>query len=598
MSGRPIVLVTAIFVTLAAIVAACGPAAEPTATSAPRATATTAPAATATKPAEVKNRPLAVLSSPPPNPQAQKGGVFRTLSSEDPPDFGIWDSAVGSTFEVAIPVTDTLFDRNEFQPGKMEELLPNLAYDWWTDATGEKWTFKLREGAKFHDGAPFTCADVKFSLEVIRDARDATGSKLRRSPRGAWLGRVKDIRCPDASTVEIVTNGPLPSIPATLAVSSFAIMPKHIFEGKLELLIKQASPGVGAFMFESHTTTESVKLKRNPNYWNQPYPYLDGVWVVNVGSNTAMQSAMRVGRAELGSSSGLFTAGLREQLIAEGKIVVPRKEARDGFNGWQANWTRKPWSDPRFSLAMRCAIDSKKVIETAENGQTFEGPIFPLAETPGGSPWAVTKAEWMAVHPCHGPSGDAANMEKRRQIARDLLKDMGFTAENPAQPTSYTVGNDQVFIAVLNDLAQVGINVKFRSVTTNERYNIQTNGETDILQQGFATSRRDPDHWLYEQYYSTSDRNYGKYTNPEIDVLIDKQSRTLDVVERKKTINQIEKMLLRDNAKIVVRHSLTAPEFASWVKDVYWGEPGNSQNTSVKRARIWIDQAKMKQVLG
>ncbi len=617
MRGPKTLFLTGMVVAVALAGAACGPTAEPTATVKPQstgavtvaatattaatpttaaATATTRAAAVATATvAEAKVRPLPVLAMPPANPLAQKGGVFRTLNSREPEDFAAWESASGTVLAVGIVTTDSLLDRNEFEAGKSEQILANVAYDWWTDAKGTTWTFKLKEGVKFHDGKGMTCADAEFSLETIRDGRDATGATLRRSPRGAWLRRVTDIRCADDHTLVMTTDGPLASLPASLAVSSFSVMPKHVFEGHLQLTQTQAWPGIGPWMFEERKPTEYIKYKRNPDYWNKPYPYLDSYQFISTGSNTAAQAAMRVGRAETGAT---FPRATTEELIAQGKVYQPVKGVSDGFLGYQANWTREPWKDPRFSLALRCAMDSAKEIKTGEDGNGFEGPAFPLAKDEGGSEWAITEEEWKAVHPCHGPSGDEVNMEKRRQIARDLMGQMGFTAQNPAKPTSYREGTDRAWESLLEDLAKVYIVPQVRAVTNPQRYDIQTNADADILQQGFVTSRRDPDHWLYEQYYSKSDRNYGRYANAEVDALIDKQSKTLDKVERKKIINQIEKILLKDNAKIVVRHSQNNRIFATWVNDIYWGEPGNSQNTSVKLARVWIDQAKMKQVLG
>ncbi len=599
------------------LAAACGPAAEPTATTgaqptatkaaaatsttaAAAATATTAPAAaTATRPAAVATatvasarvHPIPIMGMPPQNPAAKKGGIFRDGSTAPVPDFGVWDSAVGTTLEVAVQTTDSLLDRNEFEPRKQDQILTNFAYDWWTNAAGTEYTFLLTKGAKFFDGKEVTCADVEFSLETLRDARDATGATLRRSPRARWLSRVKDISCPDPYTVSMKTDGtPLPSLPATLAVSSFAILPKHTFEGNLDLTWKEpAKNGMGTFIPNQYVPGEKVVFKRNPNYWNQPYPYLDGYESINFGSTTAGTAAFRVGRAEGGIT---LPPTIRKQLMDEGKMWQPVTGSSDGFTGYQANFTRAPWNDPRFSLAMRCAIDTAQVNATGNDGEGYEGPAGLPASDSGieGAPdWAITMAEWQAVHPCHGPSGDAANMEKRRQMARDLLAQMGFTAQNPAKPTSYYANPDRTFEVVQNNLALVGIQVQAKVVTTSERYEIQTNATMDILQQGFVTSRRDPDHWFYEQYFGTSDRNYGRYQNAEIDALIDKQSRTLDKAERYKIIKEIQLMLLKNNAKVAARVSQNTRAFAIWARDIYWNEPANNQNTAAKYARVWID---------
>ncbi len=602
---------------IGALLAACGPAAEPTPTSAPP-TPTTAAAPTATAAAaqatvqatptraaasaatatvaETRLRPVPVAAAPGPNPQAQKGGIYRRVDPRNIPDFGIWDSSNAITFQPAVPATDALLDTNEYEDGKREQLLASLAYDWWTNAAGTVWTFKLRQGVKYTDGVEMTCADAKFMLDTIRLGRDATGATLRQSPRGSLVRRIDETRCPDNYTLEVASKAPLPSLARTLAQASFAVLPRHVYEGHLDVWLKGVGPGLGPFMPKESTEAEVFKLKRNPNYWNQPYPYLDEFHLINPGSVTAAQAAFRVGRAE--DINGGMPKSVRDQMEKDGKIVVQGKFANDSVTFFQSNWTIAPWSDPRFSLALRCTIDTKKVIDTASNGEGFEGPHFPLARDPGGSEWAITEAEWKAVHPCHGPSGDAANMEKRRQIAKDLLAQLGIGPNNIAKPRSYMSQGNATWVSVLEDLKAVYIEPVMRIVNTDQQYVIQTSGDADIFSQGAVDSRRDPDHWLYAKYYSTSDRNYGKYRNAEVDILIDKQSQTLDKAERYKLLQQIEKQLLKDNAMIIGIHSYFARPLPVWVKDSYWGPPTNNQNTGAHYARAWIDQAKMKQVLG
>ena len=604
---------------LTLVLAACGPAAEATATSQPAAatattaapTATTAAVstattgqATATRPAgptatvaEEKIRPVPVVAAPPPNPNAKKGGIYRSLASDDPINFTIWDSANGNTLFGSVPTTDSLLDRNEFVPKKVEQLLPSLAYDWWTDKSATVWTFKLQQNAKFSDGKPFTCADAEFSLETIRDTRDATGATLTTSPRASWLRRAKDISCPDAYTLQVKTDGPLPSLPVTLAITTFAMLPKHIYEGHLDLMVKEPlKVGVGPFSFDSYRPTESYKLKRNPNYWQQPYPYLDEIHRLNVGSGTAVTSAMSVGRGEAGS----LPVTTRIQLEQQGKITVYGKEASDGFLGVEVNRQRTPWNDPRFSQALRCAINGEKVIQTAYGGLGYEGPAAPMPTTPGGSPWSISKEEWKAIGPCHGPASET-NMDQRRQMAKDLLAQMGFTASNPAKLKVIWRGDAQkeYWPPIEEDLRAIGLQMTVEYPANTQIYSKFTAGDFDIgTPASYATSRRDPDHWLYEQFYSTSDRMYSKYTNPVTDALIDKQSKTADPVERVKIIREVITALTKENAKIIVNHTYAASPFAAWVMDAYPGAPTNSQNTFAKFQRVWLDPDKQKQLGG
>lgn len=613
---------------LAALAAACGPAAEATpttesvgttatATTAAAPTATTAGAPTATTktsaptsvatvgqtgPAPtataVKLRPVTVNAAPAANPLAKRGGTYRQVSNTYPPDFGVWEGASGTIINGTAPRNDTLLDYNAWQPGKAEQLLPNIAYDWYTDSTGNKWTFLLKDGVKFHDGSAFTCADAKFTYETIRDSRDATGDELRTSPRALYLNRVKTISCPDATTMEIITDGPKPSLPSIFALGNFVLMPKAVFEGHLKDLQTKLGPGVGPFKVDKVVPGEGFTLVRNENYWNQPYPYMDAFEFTSLGSATATLSAFRVGRAETGASR--ISDEVARQLIESGRATKNAPNVENTFDGIQANWQRAPWNDKRFSQAMRCAMDSAEIIATAMNGNAVESPIWPLPEFPGGSEWGISKAEWKAISPCHGPTAET-NMEQRIKIAQDLMVQLGFGPNNVAKPNTYLwaphASLEADWPVVLAQFKKIYIEPVWNTVVTSVAYKKNTAGEFDINLWNFITARADPDTLLFEQYHSTSARNYGKYVNAELDAMIDQQSRTLDPAKRKDIVKQIDKILLKDNAKVWMYQSTDTTMTPTWVKDWHKTQPSN-QNTTSRLTRVWIDQELMKKVLG
>ncbi len=607
-----------------AIVAACSPVAEPTATvavtatTAPQATATSGVLATATKSsgtatpgsaptatvavvaptataADTRLRPVPVVTRPAANPNAQKGGTFRWLKSQtNPGDLSTLENI--SHFNTA-QAWDTLLNNNIYQDGKATELLPGLANDWWTDRAGTTWTFKLRQGVKFSDGKEMTCADVKFTLDTARTGRDATGKELRTSPRGALIRRVTDVRCVDGYTVEMKTDGPLPSLAASMSSTNFSILPRHVFEGNLKLLQTQLGPGTGPFILDELNQTEFIKYKRNPNYWDQPYPYVDALHHLFTGSTTAELAAFRVGRGEY---MGFYAPppGPRAEMVTQGRLIVKPGEFDHGLYYTQANWTKAPWNDKRFSLALRCAIDGEKVIKSVFNNQAVESPVFPLPEQSGASPWsAVTKDEWKALGPCYGPTGET-NMDQRRQVAKDLLAQLGFGPGNPARPVvpvSQPLANQ--WVSILDDLKAVGIEPKEEPIPSAQARFRFANGEFDLMEITVTSGFLDPDHFLYELFYSTSDRNYGRYTNAELDALIDRQSRELDPVKRRDLIKQASMIVLKDNLSIRYAYRLTPPYNVPWVMDHHLVFPF-TQTTWQQMKAVWIDQAKLKQIVG
>ncbi len=619
--GRSVALTVVVALSVALLAAACGPAAEATATTSSQPTATTATqptatqptattaAATATRPAstapagatatvaETKLRPYQVLTSPAPNPSAKKGGILVYGDNDVPPDFSMWESAVATTIHDVGAAHDTLLEVNSYEKGKNTQVLPNIAYDWWTDAKGTTWTFLLTKGIKFHNGQGMTCTDVKFSLDTIKDGRDSSGDELRRSPRAAYVRRVKEFSCVDPYTLRVVTDGPLNSLIVTLSSMNFSIMPKAAWEGKLDQMITTIGPSAGAFLFDKWVPGESLQFKRNPGYWRQPYPYLDAVHFNFMGAVTAVQSAYRVGRLDDIADSDLPRA-IRLDLEKQGKIIVDPLLATDSYSSWETNYRRQPWSDKRFMNAIRCAIDSKKAIDTGWNGEGFEAPVFPLKEYPGGTDYALTKEQWKAISPCHGPTAET-DMTKRMQMAQDLMKQLGYGPDKLARPVlPLQQGfSNQGWASVQQDLSKIWIEPQATVVTYAQAVEKASAGEFDMYSHGYITNRMDPDQWFYEQVYSTSDRNYGKYTNPEMDALIDKMSREQDPAKRKQMVDQLSTMWLKDDVKIFIRYGATAASYTPWVKDHFFSLPTNQQNR-YKFIRTWIDPEVKKQITG
>jgi peptide/nickel transport system substrate-binding protein len=548
---------------------------------------------------EVKLRPVAVAPTPPPDPNAKKGGLFVQPVTETPPDMGMWESAVGSTIGPVSPAYDGLLELNSYEEGKPGQILPNIAYDWWTDQAGTTWTFLLHKGVKFHDNTEMTCADVKFMLDTIRDGRDSMGSELRRSPRATYIRRVSDVSCPDNYTVLVKTDGPMNSLPATLASVQFAPMPKARFEGKLGDLVTEVGPAAGPFVFSQWIPGESLQFKRNANYWNQPYPYIDEIHTDILGSNTAVTAAVRVGRSDfVPTSNTSLPRSVYDPLAKEGKIVFQGLVVEHGFTSFTVNWLKAPWNDKRFAMAVRCAIDNKKAIATGEDGHGFEGPMLPLASDPGGSEWALTREQWKAIGPCYGLTEDT-DMAQRQQVARDLLAQMGFSPSNPAKPAMPLQSgiSTTIWPSVQADLKAVGIDPVPQVMTYAQALEKASAGEFDIYSHGYQTARHDPDQWFYELFYGTSDRNYGKYVNPEMEARIDAMSRESDQAKRRQMVNDIERQLLLDNAIIMVRHSARLNAWMPWVHNFYLTMPTNQQNR-LKFTRTWIDQAMRQQMTG
>ena len=135
---------------------------------------------------------------------------------------------------------------------------PDLAESWTISDDGLTYTFKLRKGLKFSDGSPLTAGDVKFSLERLRDKE---GSIM-----AGMFSVLGNIDTPDDRTVVVTLKQQSAPALAAFAMFSAAILPQQVVEERGEDF--GSNPvGAGAFMLEEWKRGESLKLVKNPHYW-------------------------------------------------------------------------------------------------------------------------------------------------------------------------------------------------------------------------------------------------------------------------------------------------------------------------------------------
>jgi peptide/nickel transport system substrate-binding protein len=149
--------------------------------------------------------------------------------------------------------------------------LPSLATSWTRSADGLTYTFKLAENVKWHDGRPFTAADVVFTTQVFL---------TEVHPRArANFARVDTVTTPDAHTVVYRLKEPFGPFLHCFEVSSCPIVPKHVYEGTdFRNNPANATPiGTGPFKFKAWVRGSHIELARNDEYWKPGQPYLDGI---------------------------------------------------------------------------------------------------------------------------------------------------------------------------------------------------------------------------------------------------------------------------------------------------------------------------------
>lgn len=224
-----------------------------------------------------------------------RGGTLVAVSSPGEPS--VLTDAFIQTGDVAV-ISTKIFDGlihigDRFNPE------PELASSWNESPDGKEVTFHLRPNVKWHDGVPFTSADVKFSFDEV-------WTKLH--PRGrSTFASVESVTTRDPLTVVFHLRNPSSVIFSALSSGESQILPKHLYQGT-DILTNpwNVKPvGTGPFRFKEWVRGDRIVLERNPDYWDKGKPYLEQLIFRILPDKTARYAAFDSGEIQYGALSAI-----------------------------------------------------------------------------------------------------------------------------------------------------------------------------------------------------------------------------------------------------------------------------------------------------
>ena len=204
--------------------------------------------------------------------EAQKqGGVLKIPHGDSPASMSILEEStiVAEGPMMAVFNNLVMFDQHVAQ-NSISTIVPDLATSWAWGDDGKTLTFKLREGVKWHDGVPFTAADVKCTWDMLTGK---SSEKLRVNPRKSWYRNLEEVTTNGDYEVTFHLKRPQPAFLALLASGFSPVYPCHVASRDM----RQHPVGTGPFKFGEFKPNEYIKVKRNPHYWKKGRPYLDGI---------------------------------------------------------------------------------------------------------------------------------------------------------------------------------------------------------------------------------------------------------------------------------------------------------------------------------
>ena len=244
------------------------------------------------------------------------------------------------------------------------QVIPGLAKSWDYDADTTTYTFHLEEGVKWHDGAPFTASDVKFTIEAIMDPENG-------SENAPNYEDVEEITVIDETTVSFKLTAPNA---AFLDYMAMAVLPKHLLEGEdmQESAFFRHPVGTGPYMLESWDEGQAIVLRRNGDYFKGA-ANIDRIIFKIVPDDNAQAMQMRSGELDM----ALLTPRDAENFEGEDGYAVYRMKTSDYrgilFNFWNPYWTENRDLIP----AICCGIDRQPIVDAVIRGHgiTAYGPL-------------------------------------------------------------------------------------------------------------------------------------------------------------------------------------------------------------------------------
>jgi ABC-type transport system substrate-binding protein len=443
-----------------------------------------------------------------------------------------------------VEVVSQVFDSLVALDPVTAELVPGAAESWETNDDASVWTFKLRQGAKFHNGREVVAQDFKYALERVADpaskseiAYHLDAIKGAKEVMDGTTKEISGIRVVDDYTLEITLNSPWADFGPVMAHPGFGPVPKEEVD-KDPAAFAEQPVGNGPFMMDGPWQHDQlIKVVRFDDYVGDK-ALLDGVnfqifkdeetaflefKAGNVDFTHIPPGQIAATTAEFGESDDGYTA-------APGKQVLIGKEMATYFVG--INVKIPPMDNPDVRRALSLAINREAINETVYEGirEIATGIVPPNA--PGAQPDGFPYAKY--------------DVEQAKQ----LLAKAGFP-DGQGIPTltlgvNSGAGHEEPMQLVQADLKAIGVNVELEATEFAQYLDARDAGKWPIYRAGWIADYPTEDNFLYPLFHTGSADNDSFYSNPEVDKALDEARQITDDQERYAALANVEKMIGED----------------------------------------------------
>lgn len=517
----------------------------------------------------VSNERAKGASSDDPSYVAQRGGQIIGSSRSQPRSFNrlMVRDQTSDTVSMLLQGRLVRINRATF------EVEPWLAEKWDASDDGLTYTFHLRPNLTWSDGAPFSSADVLFSLQAALDP------KVESVMASNMMAGGQPIRAeaPDASTVKFTLAGP--SGPGVRLFDALPILPKHklgaaLAAGKLAEAWGPATPpseivGMGPFVLREYTPGQRLVFDRNPRYWRkdargQQLPYLDRIVLEIVPEQNAELLRLQAGQTDLTHS----------ELRAEDYVPIRKAEAEgkvrlvelgvgtdpDGF--WFCMKPAVKAKDPRFRFVQK--REFRQAISHAVDREEFAQTVFLGEAVPAWGPITTGNEPWFSPNVPRYPHDPARARELLKSIGLEDRNGNGVVEDEKGTEARFTVLTQrgityyETGATVVRDYAKaVGIALDVVALEAPALFARLESCDYDAVYMRALMSDLDPglslDYWLSSgdaHLWNLASKTPATAWEKEIDRLMTEQASTIALAQRKTIFNDVQR-IFAENLPVV-----------------------------------------------
>jgi peptide/nickel transport system substrate-binding protein len=506
------------------------------------------------------------------------GGIFLSAGNEEILFYDMHQTSLGGIFAAVSPAYNCLIRTSPYDP-KGQDIIPELAKTWEVSDGGKTITFHLHQGVKWHDGTPFSSADVQYTFERIMNP-----PKGMVSPRGpVFAALIERIEAPEPDTVVIHGKGPSGLLLPLFANGWSVIIPKHITEKDPVNALKTTIIGTGPFRLKEPPTQSLWQYERNPDYFQKDRPFLDAIEIHLMTDPQALVAAVLSKRVFWSDAfpHPNMDRDMSQSAAQQNPHLIRSSNPMLLVYHLTLQSEKPPFDDVRVRQAISEALQREAFGELGTQSGAVGTGNYPFG------PWGMPK-EMRNQLIGYGP-----DMAKRIAHAKELLAsyekekgkiDWKKIKAQCASNIKLSCENGQIMQQLLK---KINVNIELQPMILTQMRGNEISGNYQMSLLGAAMNVDDPIDSFGQLFVTNGGRWYQRRSLPALDKLFEQQTFMADAEARKQVIWEMDKLAMNDAAYLI----LMWPEFfhVRWDFVKGWTQTPNLWSTNVRMDSVWLD---------